>query len=53
MRNRYIVAPGSHEAVYSDMPAFGLALATRHIAISGRRESARGRMTDHASIPVP
>jgi hypothetical protein len=40
----YCVEAGRWEAVYSDMPVFGLAQAMRHVPVGGRRETARGRM---------
>jgi hypothetical protein len=44
----YRVAPGMFEAIYGAMPRFGLAKAARHVRISGRRDSARGRMEESA-----
>ena len=41
----YRVRPGDYECVYNNMPAFGLAKATRAVPATGRRESAPGRMT--------
>ncbi len=41
----YVVQPGNYESVYVNMPVFGLAAATRHVPATGRRETARGRMT--------
>jgi hypothetical protein len=32
----YQVAPGAHESIYVNMPIFGLAAATQHVALSGR-----------------
>jgi hypothetical protein len=40
----YIVEPSRCKAIYSNMPVFGLAAATRHIPIKGRRETARDRL---------
>jgi hypothetical protein len=40
----YLVEPGCYEALYSNMPVFGLARATAHLPVSGRRESARDRV---------
>ncbi|MBC8099395.1 MAG: DUF4188 domain-containing protein [Armatimonadetes bacterium] len=37
----YRVEQGNYETVYSDMPVFGLALATQHVPVTGRRETAR------------
>ncbi|MGH3980140.1 MAG: DUF4188 domain-containing protein [Pseudonocardiaceae bacterium] len=40
----YEVAPGRHEAVYANMPRFGLAAATRHVPVGPGRGSARARL---------
>jgi len=40
----YLVEPGRYEAVYGNMPVFGLASATRHVPAVGRRETARRRL---------
>ncbi|MEM7533769.1 MAG: DUF4188 domain-containing protein [Chloroflexota bacterium] len=40
----YRIRPGDYECVYNNMPAFGLAKATKLVPVSGRRESAAGRM---------
>ncbi|MBW4699248.1 MAG: DUF4188 domain-containing protein [Aphanocapsa lilacina HA4352-LM1] len=40
----YLVESGHYEAMYGNMPRFGLAAATEHIPIAGRRETARGRI---------
>ncbi|UFP95597.1 DUF4188 domain-containing protein [Gloeobacter morelensis] len=40
----YLVEPGHYEAMYGNMPRFGLAAATEHIPIARRRETARGRI---------
>lgn len=39
----YIVERGNYEAIYSNMPPFGLAKATEHVPAIGRRETARRR----------
>ena len=41
----YRVRPGDFECVYNNMPAFGLAKATKLVPASGRREFAPGRMS--------
>ena len=41
----YRIRPGDYECVYNNMPAFGLAKATRTVAASGHLESAAGRMS--------
>jgi hypothetical protein len=40
----YLVEPGKYEAVYGNMPRFGLAAATNHVPAVGRRETARRRL---------
>ncbi len=41
----YRVRPGDFECVYNNMPAFGLAKATKLVPATGRREFAPGRMS--------
>ena len=41
----YLVEPGHYEAVYGNMPVFGLAAATSHVPATGRRETARRRLS--------
>ena len=45
----YRVRPGDYECVYNNMPAFGLAKATRAVPATGRRELAPGRMAAQSS----
>lgn len=45
----YSINPGQSEALYGNMPRFGLAAATEHVQIAGRRETARKRMDVHKS----
>ncbi|GCE21229.1 DUF4188 domain-containing protein [Dictyobacter kobayashii] len=40
----YMVEAGKYEAVYGNMPVFGLAAATQHVPAVGRRETARQRL---------
>ncbi len=40
----YRIRPGDYECVYTNMPLFGLAKATRAVPATGRREFAPGRM---------
>ena len=40
----YLVNNGKFECVYGNMPLFGLAAATRHVAAVGNRETARLRI---------
>jgi hypothetical protein len=49
----YQVAAGQYEAVYANMPVFGLAAATAHVPAVGRRETARGRLGGGADPAVP
>ena len=49
----YQVAAGQYEAVYSNMPVYGLAKATTHAPATGRRETARRRMGGESEPAVP
>lgn len=40
----FAVQPGNHEAIYVNMPRFGLAAGVNHQPVKGRLDSARGRM---------
>lgn len=40
----YLVGPGRAEAVYDNMPAFGLAAATHHVPVSPGKQTARARL---------
>ena len=40
----YKVRAGEYEAVYTNMPAFGLAAASSHVPVARRGQSAAGRM---------
>ena len=40
----FVVEPGDYEAIYANMPLFGLAKATGHISVTGSRETARRRL---------
>lgn len=40
----YLVGPGAYEAIYANMPPFGLAKATEMVPAVGARESARRRL---------
>ena len=44
------VAPGAYEAIYANMPRFGLATATRHVPVSKRGETARERLAAPVSV---
>jgi hypothetical protein len=54
----YLVKAGQYEALYGNMPVFGLAAATKHVPATGRRETARRRLGGNnepavASPPTP
>lgn len=51
----YIVEAGRYEALYGNMPVFGFAAATSHIAATGKRETARRRMggDNEPALPSP
>ena len=49
----YMVNAGQYECVYGNMPLFGLAAATEHVAAVGNRETARLRMGGHSEPAVP
>jgi hypothetical protein len=49
----YQVGAGQYEAVYANMPVFGLAAASAHVPAVGRRETARGRPGGEAEPAVP
>jgi Domain of unknown function (DUF4188) len=40
----YLVEQGAYEAIYANMPEFGLAKATEHVPAIGGRETARRRL---------
>lgn len=42
----YLINPGNYEAIYGNMPIFGLAAATKHVPVSGGKETARTRVTN-------
>jgi hypothetical protein len=41
----YLVARGQFEAIYANMPQFGLARAVQHVGVTGRLDSARSRIS--------
>ena len=45
----YLVQPKQYEAIYVNMPVFGLAAATEHIPVGGKQERARQRLTQEAT----
>jgi len=48
----YLIDPGHYECVYGNMPRFGLAAATTHVAAVGRRHTARSRLGHAATTPA-
>ena len=40
----YLEEPGAYEAIYSNMPEFGLAKAAERVPATGGRETARRRL---------
>jgi len=40
----YVVAPGGYEAVYGNMPRFGLATVGEHVPVARKGESAKERL---------
>lgn len=48
----YRIAPGQYEAIYGNMPAFGLGKAGRLIPAKELRDNARGRMKANANRPA-
>lgn len=49
----YLVDAGKYEAVYGNMPVFGLAAATKHVPATGKRETARRRLGGESEPAVP
>jgi hypothetical protein len=52
----FIVERGNYEAIYSNMPVFGLAKATEHVRAIGGRETARRRLMrgkNEPAVPSP
>lgn len=49
----YLVNPGQYEAVYGNMPVFGLAAATSHVPAKGRLDTARRRLGGESEPAVP
>jgi hypothetical protein len=46
----YTVAPGQYEAIYANMPRFGLARAAEHLSATGRLGDARSRIGNGDTI---
>ncbi len=49
----FLVPARQYEAIYANMPLFGLAKATAHVPASGRRETARRRLGGENEPTVP
>ncbi|HEX6709118.1 MAG TPA: DUF4188 domain-containing protein [Rubrobacter sp.] len=52
----YLVERANYEAIYSNMPVFGLAKATEHVRAVGGRETARRRLMrgeNEPAVPSP
>lgn len=49
----YLVEAGQHEAVYVNMPVFGLAAATNHVKAVGSLATARRRLGGENDLAVP
>jgi hypothetical protein len=49
----YLVDAGRYEALYGNMPVFGLAAATKHVPATGKRETARRRLGQENEPAVP
>jgi len=51
----YLVPAGQYEALYGNMPAFGLGAAGEHVPATGRRETARRRLggDNNPAVPTP
>lgn len=48
----YLVKRGQYEAIYANMPIFGLASATEHLPVGRRRDTARRRLGYEDEQPV-
>jgi hypothetical protein len=51
----YLVPAGQYEALYGNMPLFGLAAAAQHVPATGKRETARRRLggENDPAVPTP
>jgi hypothetical protein len=51
----YVIQPGQYEAIYGNMPIFGLAAATQHVPITTKRDTARRRLggENQPAVPFP
>lgn len=48
----FLVDAGKYEALYGNMPVFGLASSTRHVPAIGKRETARRRLGGNSEPAV-
>jgi hypothetical protein len=48
----YLIDPDRYECVYGNMPRFGLAAATTHVAAVGRHRTARSRLGGVSVVPA-
>lgn len=48
----YLIKANQYECVYGNMPRFGLARVAEHLPMTGRKQTARGRLTGQDS-PIP
>ena len=48
----FMVEPGKYEAIYGNMPVFGLAAAAEHVPATGRRLTARRRIGHGENEPA-
>jgi len=48
----FLVDAGKYEALYGNMPVFGLASAAKHVPATGRRETARRRLGGNSEPAV-
>ena len=49
----YLVQAGAYETLYGNMPAFGLGAASQLVPATGRRETARQRLSRESEPSVP
>jgi hypothetical protein len=49
----FLIRPGEYEAIYGNMPVFGLAAATNQVPAVGKRETARRRLGGDNEPAVP
>lgn len=47
----FVVPPGAHESIYSDMPVLGLAAATASVPVTGATERAEQRFSSRDAAP--